>query len=128
MNIPPILCESQRNKKTVETQTLIDSGARGDFFHQDFATKHRINLLPLDTPIILQNVDGTLNIGGKITHYVYINILFDNWRIEKKLLVTNIGKNGLILGLCCSSTSPNLTYDGDTTMSGLRWRSMESGI
>ena len=99
INIPlPILCESQRNKKTVETQTLIDSGAGEDFLHQDFATKHRIDL-PLDTPIIPQNVDGTLNIGGKITHYVYINILFNSPRIGTKLLVTNIGKNNLILGL-----------------------------
>ena len=32
MNISlPILCESQRNKRTIETQTLIDSGAREDF-------------------------------------------------------------------------------------------------
>ena len=31
MNIPlPILCKSQRNEKTVETQTLIDSGAGGE--------------------------------------------------------------------------------------------------
>ena len=100
MNIPlPIQCESQRNEKTIKTQTLIDSGAGGDFLHQDFATKHRINLLPLDTPIIPRNIDGTLNIGGKITHYVYVDILFDDWRIGTKLLVTNIGKNDLILGL-----------------------------
>ena len=39
------------------------------------------------------------NIGGKITHYVYINILFDDRRIGAKLPVTNIGKNNLILGL-----------------------------
>ena len=100
MNIPlPILCESQRNEKTVETQTLIDSGARGDFLHQDFANKHRIDLLPLDTLIIPRNIDRTLNIGGKITHYIYINILLNDQRIGTKLLVTNIGKNNLILGL-----------------------------
>ena len=100
MNISlPILCKSQRNEKAIETQTLIDSGARGDFLHQDFANKHRINLLPLDTPIIPQNVNGTLNTGGKITHYVYINILFDDQRMGTKLLVTNIEKNNLILGL-----------------------------
>ena len=93
MNIPlPILCESQRNEKTIETQALIDSGAGKDFLHQDFATKHRIDLLPLDTPIIPQNVDGMLNIGGKITHYIYVDILFDDWRIGTKLLVTNIEK------------------------------------
>ena len=34
MNIPlPILCESQRNEKTIETQTLIDSRAGGYFLH-----------------------------------------------------------------------------------------------
>ena len=40
-----------------------------------------------------------LNIRGKITHYVYVDILFDDQRIGTKLLVTNIGKNDLILGL-----------------------------
>ena len=100
MKIPlPILCESQRNEKTVETQTLINSGAGGNFLHHDFANKHRINLLPLDTPIIPWNFNGTLNIGGKITHYVYVDILFDDQKIGTKLLVTNIGKNDLILGL-----------------------------
>ena len=100
MNIPlPILCESQRNEKTVETQTLIDSGAGGDFLHYNFAAKHRINLLPLDTPIIPWNVDGMLNIGGKITHYIYVDILFDDRRIGTKLLVINIGENNLIPGL-----------------------------
>ena len=100
MNISlPILCKSQRNEKTIETQTLIDSGAGGDFLHQEFANKHEINLLPLDTPIIPRNVDGTLNIGGKITHYIYVDILFDDQRIGTKILVTNIEKNYLILGL-----------------------------
>ena len=77
----PILCESQRNKKTIETQTLVNNRAGGDFLHQDFAIRHKINLLPLDTLIILQNIDGTLNKGGKITYYVYVDILFNNQRI-----------------------------------------------
>ena len=92
MNISlPILYKSQRDRKTVETQALIDSRARGDFLRKDFATQHQINLTPLEVPIILQNVDRTLNIGGKITHYVLINIIFDDQRIWTKLLVTNIG-------------------------------------
>ena len=84
MNIPlPILCESQRNEKTIEIQTLINSRARGDFLYQDFANKHRIDLLPLDTLIIPQNIDGT--------HYIYVNIPFNDQRIGTKVLVTNIG-------------------------------------
>lgn len=90
---------SVKVRKTIETQTLIDSGAGGDFLHQDFATKHKINLSPLSTPIIPWNVDGTLNIGGNITHYTYVDFLFDDWRIGTKILVTNMRKNNLILGL-----------------------------
>ena len=100
MNISlPILCESKGNAKTVEPNILIDSGAGGDFLHQDFTTLHQINLTPLETPIIPQNVDGTLNIGGKITHYVHVNLIFDDRKICTKLLVTNIGRNDMILGL-----------------------------
>ena len=82
MNISlPILCESQRNKKTIETQTLIDSGAGGNFLYKDFATQYQIDLTPLEVPIILQNIDGTLNIGEKITHYILIDIIFDDQKL-----------------------------------------------
>ena len=30
----PILCETQKKQQTVETQTLVDSGAGGDFLHE----------------------------------------------------------------------------------------------
>ena len=85
--------EKQKN------QTLITVELEETSSTKTFPPNHRIDLLPLDTPIIPQNVDGILNIGGKITHYVYVDILFDDWRIGTKLLVTNIGKNDLILGL-----------------------------
>jgi hypothetical protein len=36
----PILCESQKKQKTVEAQTLVDSGAGGDFLHEKFVKEH----------------------------------------------------------------------------------------
>ena len=39
------------------------------------------------------------NIRGKITHYILINIVFDDQRLQIKLLVTNIRRNNMILGL-----------------------------
>jgi hypothetical protein len=73
-----ILCKSQRNAKTVETHALIDSRTKEDILYQNFVNHHQIDLLSLKTPIIPQKGDGTLNISGKITHYIYVNIIFNN--------------------------------------------------
>ena len=95
----PILCKSQKKQKTVETQTLVDSGAGGDFLHEKFVKKHQIDLHPLDQPVFPRNVDETLNAAGKMTHYALVDIVFDDRKLRTKLLVTNIGGNDLILGM-----------------------------
>ena len=56
------------NAKTVETQVLIDCGARGMFIDQNFAQNFKIHLLT--EPITAQNVDGTINKKGTIRSYV----------------------------------------------------------
>ena len=91
-----ILCEGQKKQQTVETQTLVDSGAGGDFLHKKFAKKHRIDLHPLDQPVFPRNVDGTLNAAGKMTHDALIDIIFDDRKLRTKLLVRNIGGNDLM--------------------------------
>jgi hypothetical protein len=74
----PISSWVQGTEKTTETQTLIDSGAEGNFLNKDFAEKNKIDLIPLKRPTVPQNVDGMLNLARKITHLAKVNISFDD--------------------------------------------------
>src|SRR5271170_124557 len=87
------------NVKTIETHTLINSGAGGVFMNTSFTKKYGLKLRKLALPTIPKNVDGTLNIGGKITHCAYADVLFNDRRLWTQFLITNIGKHDLILGL-----------------------------
>jgi len=56
--------------RMVDVKALLDSGATGMFIDKKFAEENRIAMRPLNKPIRVYNVDGTLNQGGSITHEV----------------------------------------------------------
>jgi len=49
-------------------KALLDSGATGMFIDRQMATRHRFKLQKLERPLMVKNVDGTVNSGGAITH------------------------------------------------------------
>jgi hypothetical protein len=51
---------------------LIDSSATGCFIDKDFTVDQQISMSPLDTPILIQNTDGTNNWGSPIEYYINI--------------------------------------------------------
>ena len=67
----------------IETLALIDSGAGGIFIHTDYIKQLGLKQISLDKSITAQNIDGTPNKRGLMTHYVLININIG----EKKLLI-----------------------------------------
>lgn len=95
----PILCESQKEKKIIETKTLIDCRAGGTFIHPSFIKKHSLNPEPLAHPITPRNINGTINKDGDITHYVRTYILMEGQKIRTNLYITSLGKHDIILGL-----------------------------
>ena len=60
--------------ETVETNALLDSGARGEFIDQNYTKTLNLPLKTLDKPIPAINVDGTLNKKGTIKHYVNLEL------------------------------------------------------
>jgi hypothetical protein len=86
-------------KKTVETKTLIDSGADELFIHEDLIKLHHIPTLELKEPIKVKNVDGTPNKKGEITHYTWIKVQVGNRTEKLRFFISNIGKDHIILGL-----------------------------
>ena len=80
-------------------KTLIDCGAQGRFIDKKLALKKGITLTKLKTPVTPINVDGTENRSGKIEYVTWLNLYFDNIKMVTRLLVTNLEKEQIILGL-----------------------------
>ena len=59
MEIPMSILHNEG--KTVETETLLDSGAGGVFIDQNYARRLRLETQTLKTPVKARNVDGTEN-------------------------------------------------------------------
>ena len=64
----PIALESEG--KTIETLGLIDSGAGGKFIDQNFTKEEGLKTKDLENPLVVYNIDGTLNKKGTIRKYV----------------------------------------------------------
>ena len=78
--------------------TLINSGAGGEFIDQNFTRTLTLPLLNLTKPIPALNVDGTLNKKGTIKNYVNLNLDIFGQKQMMCLLVTGLGKQKIILG------------------------------
>jgi len=52
----------------VMIKALLDSGATGMFMDRQTAARHGFKLQKLERPLMVKNVDGTVNSGGAITH------------------------------------------------------------
>ena len=57
-----------------------------------------INLTPLLKPIPVFNLDGSQNIGGKLTHVVQLKINIEGHEEIMDLGVSNLGKSNIFLG------------------------------
>jgi hypothetical protein len=121
MKIKVLLSYGNRN---VETQALIDCGAKGaNYISRSFTQQNRIPLIPLKKPIPVLNVDGTDNCGGAITDYVRATIEVKKRVCELLLLVTSLGRETVILGYpWLRQENPDINWKKQT----LTWRTPES--
>ena len=60
--------------ETVETPSLLDSGAGGKFIDQNYAKTLKFPLINLERLIPAINVDGTLNKKGTIKQYINFDL------------------------------------------------------
>jgi len=83
----------------VMIKVLLDSGATGMFMNRQTAARHGFKLQKLERPLMVKNVDGTMNSGGVITHQVECNVFYRG-RVERmRMDVCNLGKMEVILGM-----------------------------
>jgi len=71
-----IRVEKINTHEGVMIKALLDSGATGMFMDRQTAARHGFKLQKLERPLMVKNVDGTVNSGGAITHQVECNVFY----------------------------------------------------
>ena len=91
--------EKLENHKGVAVRALLDSGATGLFMNMTFAREKGFKMEKLRNPLLVKNVDGTVNAGGAIMHQVECNMFFKGHVERVRMDVCNLGKMEMILGM-----------------------------
>ena len=91
--------EKLENHEGVAVKALLDSGATGLFMDMKFAKEKGFKLERLQNSLLVQNMNGTVNVEGAITHQVECNIFFKGHVERVQMNVYNLGKMEVILGM-----------------------------
>jgi len=91
--------EKLESHEGVAVKALLDSGATGLFMDITFAREKRFKIEKLKNPLLVKNVDGTLNIGEAIMHQVECNIFLKGHVERVRMDICNLGKTEVILGM-----------------------------
>src|SRR5258707_7961244 len=83
---------------SVSTSVLLDSRATGMFINQSFVQKHQLETIPLPQPILVCNVNGSLNENGSVMEEVHVTLHFGCHSERAHLAVTNLGQQMVIIG------------------------------
>jgi len=80
-------------------KALLDSGAMGMFMDRQTAARHEFKLQKLERPLMVKNMDGTVNSRGAITHQVECNVFYKGHIERMRIDVCDLGKTEVILGM-----------------------------
>ena len=94
-----ISCLLSGRHRTVRVAAMVDSGATALFIDKKYADRQKMWQIPLDHPIRLHNIDGTLNEAGSITHKVRLSLKIGPDTEKFEFYVTSLGPEKVILGL-----------------------------
>ena len=91
--------EKLENHEGVAVKALLDSGATGLFMDMTFAKEQGFKMEKLKKPLLVRNMDRTVNMEEAITHQVECNMFFKGHMERARMDVCNLGKMELILGM-----------------------------
>ena len=91
--------EKLENHKGVAVRALLDSGAIGLFMDMTFAQEKGFKMEKLKKPLLVRNVDGTVNVEGAIMCQVECNMFFKGHVERARIDVCNLGKTEVVLGM-----------------------------
>ena len=96
MSFPILL---QGKNKTINTTTLIDSGATGNFMDICLLSLENFTLICLPNPIIAYNIDGTKNQKGTIHWKARTILTLEDHSDPIKLMIPWLSKPHVIPGM-----------------------------
>jgi len=91
--------EKLENHEGVVVKALLDSGATGLFMDTKFVKEKGFKLERLKNPLLVQNMDGTVNVEGAITYQVECNMFFKGHVERAQMDICNLGKTEVILDI-----------------------------
>ncbi len=110
----PVLFESAH--VTAEREVLVDSRATDNFISKNLLHRLKIGYLPVETPIKIWNVDGTHNQDGAISHFTDLQVQTRGEVKTLRFLITNLGKDEVILGYPWLTAFEPLIHWKDATL------------
>ena len=91
--------EKLESHEGVAVKALLDSEVTGLFMDTTFAREKGFKMERIKNPLLVKNVDGTVNVGGAIMHQVKCNMFFKGHVERVRMDVCNLGKTEVILGM-----------------------------
>jgi len=91
--------EKLENHKEVAVKALLDSRATDLFMDITFAREKGFKMKKLKKPLLVRNVDGTVNAERAIIYQVEYNMFFKGHVERARMDVCNLGKTEMILGI-----------------------------
>jgi len=93
-------------------RALLDSGATGLFMSKGLVQKGRYQLIKLNRPLQVRNIDSTGNSRGAITHEVEVNMFYKGHVERVRMDVYELGKTDMILGmLWLAAHNPEIDWE-----------------
>ena len=104
--------EKLENYEGVAVKVLLDSSTTRLFIDVQFVKRKGFNLEKLKTPLLVRNVDGTVNMGGAIIYQVECNMFFKGHVEKVRMDVCNLGKTEVILDMPWLAThNPEIDWE-----------------
>ena len=91
--------EKLENHERVAVKALLDSRATGLFMDMIFAREKGFKMERIKNPLLVKNVNGTVNVEGAITYQVKCNMFFKGHVDRVRMDMYNLGKTEVILGI-----------------------------
>jgi len=89
--------EKLENHGGVAVRALLDSRVTGLFMDTTFAREKGFKIEKLKKPLLVRNVNGTVNAGGAIIHQIEYNMFFKRHVERARMDICNLGKTEVIL-------------------------------
>ena len=104
--------EKLESHEGIAVKALLDSGATSLFMDTTFAREKGFKMEKLKNPLLVRNMDGTVNVGGAIMHQVECNMFFKGHMERARMDIYNLEKTEVILGmLWLAAYNPEIDWE-----------------